>query len=189
VIFYCAGHNKRAGTRPAPTNITMKLVAEIGQEKLEITIRRAGDTIFAAVNDKNYELEAHQTAPNTYLFKLDGKVYECYVSPETANNLTHVSVGQNSYEFKLTDPKRLRGAGAAHAHGEGVAEIVTQMPGKVVRVLVKVGDEVKTKDGVIVVEAMKMQNEMRSPKDGTVKEIRFNEGETVNSGDILVVIE
>jgi biotin carboxyl carrier protein len=167
----------------------MKLVAEIGQEKLEIDVRREGDKVFATVNDKNYELEAHLTAPDTYLFKLDGKVYECYVSPETANNLTHVSVGRNSYEFTLTDPKRLRGAGAAHAHGDGVAEIAANMPGKVVRVLVSAGDEVKAKDGVIVVEAMKMQNEMRSPKDGIVKEIRFAEGETVNAGDILVVIE
>lgn len=167
----------------------MKLTAEINNETLEITLRREGDKVFATVGDKSYELDAHQTAPDTYVFKLDGKVYECYVSPEMKNNMTHVSVGANSYEFKLIDSKRLRGAGGAHAHGEGAAEIVTQMPGKVVRILVKVGDEVKAKDGVIVVEAMKMQNEMRSPKDGMVKEIRFSEGDTVNSGDILVIIE
>jgi biotin carboxyl carrier protein len=167
----------------------MKLTAEVNNEIREITVRREGDKVFATVNDRSYELEAHLTAPNTWLFKLDGKIYECYVSPETINGQTHVSAGQNSHEFKLTDPKRLSHAGGAHAHGDGVAEIVANMPGKVVRVLVAVGDEVKTKDGVIVVEAMKMQNEMRSPKDGVIKEIRAAEGETVNAGDVLVVIE
>ena len=63
------------------------------------------------------------------------------------------------------------------------------MPGKVVRVLVETGATVQTGDGIIVVEAMKMQNEMKSPKDGTIKEIRFAEGATVNAGDVLVVIE
>jgi biotin carboxyl carrier protein len=167
----------------------MKLTAEINNEIREITVRREGDKVFATVNDKNYELEAHQTAANTYLFKLDGRVYECYVAPETAGGQSQVTVGAGSYEFTLVDPKRLRSAGGAHAHGEGVAEIVANMPGKVVRILVSVGDEVKTKDGVIVVEAMKMQNEMRSPKDGVVKEINFSEGDTVNTGDVLVVIE
>ena len=63
------------------------------------------------------------------------------------------------------------------------------MPGKVVRVLAEVGAEIKQGEGVIIVEAMKMQNEMKSPKDGTVKEIRYDEGATVNAGDVLAVIE
>ncbi len=63
------------------------------------------------------------------------------------------------------------------------------MPGKVVRVLVEQGAEVQTGDGIIVVEAMKMQNEMKSPKDGIIKEIRFTEGATVNAGDVLAIIE
>jgi biotin carboxyl carrier protein len=170
----------------------MKLTAEINNEKREIDVRREGGKVFASVGDRKYELEAHTAAPNTYLFKLDGKIYECYVSPtapEMAGGRSHVSVGTNSYEFTLADPKRLNHSGAAHAHGDGVAEIAANMPGKVVRILVGAGDEVKAKDGVIVVEAMKMQNEMKSPKDGIVKEIRFAEGDTVNAGDVLVVIE
>jgi biotin carboxyl carrier protein len=167
----------------------MKLTAEINNETREIAVRREGDKVFATVGDKTYELEAHQTAPNTYLFKHEGKVYECYVAPETAAGKTQVTVGSRFYEFTLTDPKRLSHIGGVHAHGDGTAEIISQMPGKIVRILVNVGDEVKTKDGVIVVEAMKMQNEMRSPKDGTVKAINFAEGDTVNSGDVLVIIE
>jgi len=63
------------------------------------------------------------------------------------------------------------------------------MPGKVVRILVEAGAEIKTGDGVIIVEAMKMQNELKARKDGVVKEIRFSEGSTVNAGDVLVIIE
>jgi biotin carboxyl carrier protein len=63
------------------------------------------------------------------------------------------------------------------------------MPGKVVRIVAEVGQEVKTGDSIIVVEAMKMQNEMKSPKDGVVKEIRAEVGATVNAGDVLAVIE
>jgi biotin carboxyl carrier protein len=70
-----------------------------------------------------------------------------------------------------------------------MAEIKTAMPGKVVRVLVEVGAQVAKGDGIIVVEAMKMQNELRSPKDGTVKDIRGSEGATVNPGEVLAIIE
>ena len=167
----------------------MKLTANINNESRDVTVRREGDKVFATVGEKNYELDAHSTAKDTYLFKLDGKIYECYVAPEPIGGKTQVSVGTNSYEFTLADPKRLSHAGGAHAHGDGAAEIVTQMPGKVVRILATAGQEVKAKEGVIVVEAMKMQNEMKSPKDGVVKEVRFAEGDTVNAGDVLVVIE
>lgn len=170
----------------------MKLTANINNESREIDVRREGDKVFAAVGDKNYELDAHTTAANNYLFKLNGKIYECYVAPKAGDAIggkSQVSVGNNSYEFSLIDPKRLNHAGGPHAHGDGAAEIVTQMPGKVVRILLSVGDEVKAKEGVIVVEAMKMQNEMKSPKDGVIKEVRFAEGDTVNAGDVLVVIE
>ena len=63
------------------------------------------------------------------------------------------------------------------------------MPGKLVRVLAAEGAAIKQGEGVLIVEAMKMQNEMKSPKDGIVKEIRVSEGTTVNAGDVLAVIE
>ena len=63
------------------------------------------------------------------------------------------------------------------------------MPGKIVRVMVAVGDEVKAGQGIVVMEAMKMQNEMKSPKDGRVQKILVAEGATVNPGDTLAVIE
>lgn len=168
----------------------MKLIAELNHEKHEIEIKRDGEKVFAEIDGRSYELEASEPEPNVYLLKNEGKIYEIFVSPQgSAGEPFQVRVKGSEFEINLIDPKRLRGAGLGTEHGEGVAEIKTAMPGKVVRILVEEGAEIKTGDGVIVVEAMKMQNEMKSPKDGMVKEIRFPEGATVNAGDILAIIE
>jgi biotin carboxyl carrier protein len=168
----------------------MKLQAEIEDQKHEVEIRRDGDIVYADVDGRSYELEASQPEPNIYLLKIGGEIYDVFVSPsKTMNQPLQVRVKGHELEIKLIDPKRLRGAGLGHDHGDGLAEIKTAMPGKVVRVLVESGAEVKKGDGVIIVEAMKMQNEMKSPKDGIVKEIRASEGATVNAGDILAIVD
>ena len=100
-----------------------------------------------------------------------------------------VRIGDSEFDIKLIDPKRLRSGSIDHTHDHGIVELKTAMPGKVVRILAAVGATVEAGDGVIVVEAMKMQNELRSPKHGVVKEIRAEEGFTVNSGEVLAVIE
>ena len=89
----------------------------------------------------------------------------------------------------LIDPKRLRGARAGAGPEAGRAQITAPMPGKVVRVLVEQGQEVEAGQPVVVVEAMKMQNELKSPKAGTVVALRAATGATVNAGDILAEIE
>ncbi len=167
----------------------MKLFAEHDGEKSEIELKTDGLQVFAEIDGRQYTLEAREVEPNTYLFNAAGKVYECYVAPQNAAGVTRVRQGAKSFDFQLSDPKRLRGAGNLDAAADGIAKITTQMPGKVVRVLVEPGAEVQTGDGIIVVEAMKMQNEMKAPKDGIVKEIYFIVGATVNAGDVLAVIE
>ena len=168
----------------------MKLQAELNNETHEIEIKRDGEKVFARVDDREYELEASQVEPNVFLLKNENKIYEIFVSPNKKPvEPFQVKVKNHEFEINLIDPKRLRGAGAANEHGDGVAEIKTAMPGKLVRVLTKVGAEINKGDSVLVVEAMKMQNEMKSPKDGIVKEIRFEEGATVNAGDVLAIIE
>ena len=81
------------------------------------------------------------------------------------------------------------GRGAGPAQAVGTQQVLAPMPGKVVKVLVKVGDEVKARQGLIVVEAMKMENELRSPKDGRVVEVAASEGMSVEAGRLLVVVE
>lgn len=80
-----------------------------------------------------------------------------------------------------------RGGGAAQA--AGTQQVLAPMPGKVVKILVRPGDEVKARQGLIVVEAMKMENELRSPKDGRVSEVLVVEGASVEAGRPLVVVE
>ena len=90
--------------------------------------------------------------------------------------------------MEVFDPRDLRpGQGASANHGR--QEIAASMPGKVIRVLVAAGDTVEEGQGLVVVEAMKMQNEMKSPKAGRVAEIRARPDATVGAGEILVVVE
>ena len=168
----------------------MKLQAEIGDAKHELDIKRVGENVYAVIDGRKYELEASQPEPNVYLLKYENKVYEIFVSPnEKAGEPYQVRSGTQELEIKLIDPKRLRGTGSSDALADGLAEVKTAMPGKVVRILVEKGAEVKKGEGVVVVEAMKMQNELKSPKDGIVKDIRIAEGATVSAGDVLLSIE
>jgi biotin carboxyl carrier protein len=166
----------------------MKLHAKIGDDQQDIEISRDGDTVTARVEDREYALEITQPEPALYALRNGSSLTTAFVSKD-ASGSSKVTIAGHEFDVEITDPKRLRGSGVDAAHAGGTAEIKTMMPGKVVRVLVEQGAEVKKGDGVIVVEAMKMQNEMKSPKDGIVKELRSTEGSTVNAGDVLVVIE
>lgn len=166
----------------------MKLKAEIGGRSLDVEIVRNGDSLSAVVDGRKYDLEVGEPLPGVYLFKNDGKVTEASVTG-TTKEIRKVGIGSNDFEIRIADPKQLRGSAYGGDSGEGSSQIKTAMPGKVVRILVKVGDEVSNGDGVIVVEAMKMQNEIRSPKNGTVSSVRVAEGDTVKAGQILLSIE
>lgn len=166
----------------------MKLKAEIENEKYEVEFARDGEIVTASVDGRVYHIEVTEPEPNVLLFKNDHKISEITVL-KAKDGASNVRIGTDEFEIKMIDPKRLRGSGSNGASVDGLAEIRTAMPGKVVRVIAAVGDTVSKGDGIIVVEAMKMQNELKSTKDGVVKEIRFAEGSNVNSGDILALID
>ena len=84
---------------------------------------------------------------------------------------------------------RRRHAADAGAHGHGEVAVIAPMPGRVVRVLAAAGDEVAARQGIVVVEAMKMENELRAPKAGRVKEVTVTSGTSVEAGRVLAVIE
>lgn len=168
----------------------MKLLADIAGERHELQIKRDGARVFAEIDGRHIELEASDTEAGSYLLMIGGRVYDCRARQNAAQpERFEVHVRNQAYQISLADPKRLRATVSAAAHGEGTAQIVAQMPGKVARVLVEVGAEVEAGDGLVVVEAMKMQNEMKSPKAGVVTVLNAKTGATVNAGDILAVIE
>ena len=166
----------------------MKLAAEIDGQMSDVEVRRDGERFFARVDNREYELEASEPEPGVFLLKNNGRVFEAYTL-RRQDGLSEVTINGDRFEIHITDPKLLRGSGSDHSHDHGLVEIKTAMPGKIVRILTSIGQTVEKGAGVIVVEAMKMQNEMRSPKDGVIKEIRVSEGVTVNAGEVLVVIE
>jgi biotin carboxyl carrier protein len=166
----------------------MKLQAEIEGKTSEVEVRRDGERLLARVDNREYELEVSEPEPGVFLLKHNDRVFNTFALERT-DGTSEVSVNGKSFDVQIIDPKRLRASGSEHSHDHGLVEIKTAMPGKVVRILTAAGETVEKGSGVIVVEAMKMQNEMRSPKDGVIKEIRVSEGVTVNAGDVLVVIE
>ena len=88
-----------------------------------------------------------------------------------------------------TSAQRQRGAAGGSAAGAGDGQVLAPMPGRVVKVLVTPGMAVEARQGVVVVEAMKMENELRAPRAGTVREVRVAEGASVEARTVLVVIE
>lgn len=124
-------------------------------------------------------------APGVYSILLDGRSYDAHVE-RTPSHLIVTVQGQR-FEIEVHDPRRW----SRHApgrQGEGVETITAPMPGKVVRVLAAPGDEVKTGQGILVVEAMKMQNEMKAARPGRVLTLTVQEGATVTAGEVLATI-
>ena len=168
----------------------MKLHAAIGSYQGEIQIRVDSGPVFAEIDDRRHQLEVHESAAGGYLLIADGQVFDCRVEGRVeSGKQVDVVVGTKSYAVTLTDPRKLSSATSTSAHDDNAARIVAPMPGKVVRILVEVGSEVAAGDGILVVEAMKMQNEMKSPKAGKVVALNIQTGATVNGGDVLAVIE
>jgi biotin carboxyl carrier protein len=168
----------------------MKLTAEIDGRTHALELRREGARVFAEVDGRAYELEARETEPGVTLFALGGRVHECRAEATGARGEGwRVDAGGRRFDVTLVDPRKLRGAAGGGAQAAGRAAVSSSMPGKVVRVLVEVGARVEAGDALVVVEAMKMQNELKSPKAGAVVELRAREGATVNAGEVLAVVE
>jgi biotin carboxyl carrier protein len=117
---------------------------------------------------------------------IGGKAYE--IKRERTATDMHLWVGSVRYAVRVRDPRSLRSRQAAD-DGKGPRKLVAPMPGKVVRVLVQEEAEVEAGQGIVVVEAMKMQNEIKSPKKGVVRKLTASEGANVNSGDVLAIVE
>jgi biotin carboxyl carrier protein len=168
----------------------MKLHANINDHQTDIQIRDEGGRVFAEIDERSYELDVHESGASGYLLVANGQVFDCRVEGRPESGLPlEVIVGTTRYAITLNDPKRLSSAASASTHAGDGARLIAPMPGKVVRVLVGLGDQVEAGASIVVVEAMKMQNEMKSPKAGTVIALNIETGDTVNGGDVLVVIE
>ena len=168
----------------------MKFKAHLSDKEHEIIMDLGDGTVSASVDGRSYELQVRELSGDEYLLLHGTAVFRCRVEPKGDSRQSfEVFLRGRSSDIKVIDPKRLRSGQASAAHDSGSAEVVSPMRGKIVRVLVEQGSQVEAGDGIVIVEAMKMQNEMKSPKAGVVVSITAVAGATVSAGDVLAVIE
>jgi len=133
------------------------------------------------------QFDAVLTGRDVLSLLVDGRSYEVK-REQTATDL-HLWVGGTRFPVELRDPRSLRARQASVVDEKGPRKILAPMPGRVVRLLAAEQSEVEAGQGIVVVEAMKMQNEIKSPKKGIVKKIMATAGAAVNAGDVLAIVE
>ena len=138
------------------------------------------------LDGREVAIDAVLARPDVLSIIIDGKAYE--IKRERTATDMHLWVGSRRYAVQLRDPRSLRSR-ASDDDGKGPRKLLAPMPGKVVRVLLNEESPVEAGQGVVVVEAMKMQNEIKSPKKGVVRKLVAAEGAAVNAGDVLAVVE
>jgi len=134
------------------------------------------------------DADAAEIAPNIFSILINGQSHEVRVTPSSGNGILTLQTGHREFTAQVIDPRAWRGRHHAAIEAEGRQQVVAPMPGKVVRLLVQAGDQVEAGQGLLVVEAMKMQNEVRSPKSGTLERLLAKEGQPVNAGDVLCIV-
>ncbi len=168
----------------------MKLSVELEDESFTLEFRRAGpetvEYLLTGASTQAGQASVATTMPGVFSVLLGARSFTVAVARRGSE--LEVWAGGRRHIVALADP-RDRAGKADRTSASGPVEIRAQMPGKVIKLLVQQGVMVEAGQGVIIVEAMKMQNEMKSPKDGAVRKIQAAEGSTVAAGETLMVIE
>ena len=153
----------------------------------QLEIEKAEDGWLCRLDGLEIKVDAVITRRDVLSILVDGKSYEIK-REQTATDL-HMWVGSTRYGVEVRDPRSLRSRRDGAADEKGPRKVVAPMPGRIVRLLVSEGVAVESGQGIVVVEAMKMQNEIKSPKKGVVLKLAVVEGAAVNAGDVLVIVE
>jgi biotin carboxyl carrier protein len=160
----------------------------------QIRVTRNGDSLQVTVDGREHVLDVRQIGEHTLSLLLAGggtaRSVEVSLSPGAEAGAFEVHVGGRVVPVQVHNG-HARGARGRHGVGaaDGPVRVTAPMPGKIVRVLVKPGDDVKARQGLVVVEAMKMENELRAARDGRVRLVAVEEGQSVEAGTVLVEIE
>ncbi len=152
-----------------------------------IEVQESGSQVTLRVNGELYVGDLIAVGPGRYSILFGGRVFDVFVD-SVRNGEFQVALQGRRFSLELADPRKLKSLRHRHADAGGDVAIVSPMPGKIVRLLVKEGEKVELGQGLVVVEAMKMQNELRAPRSGVVKSVNVHEGRTVSGGEELMVI-
>ena len=165
----------------------VQLASSSGEKKRVIELEHEAAGWRVTLDGRPVAVDAVEVAPNVVSILLEGQSFEISVTPSPDGKLK-LQTGSREFTAEVIDPRAWSGRRHGNVEAEGRQQIVAPMPGKVVRLLVKAGDHVEAGQGLLVVEAMKMQNEIRSPKSGTLERILAKEGQPVNAGEVLCVV-
>ena len=165
--------------------MTYEILIDGKPHRLEL--EREGNAWSCRLDGEPIQADAVMTKHDVISIIIGGTHYE--VKRERTANDVHYWVKNSRFAVEIRDPRSLRSRKASATGGEGPQKLLAPMPGKVVRVILSAGSEVEAGQGVLVVEAMKMQNELKSPKKGTVKQVMVAEGASVTAGEVLAIVE
>ena len=166
----------------------MKFEVRIDSRTCIVELNRDAERWRISIDDRAVDADALEIAPGIFSILLNGKSYEVRVTPTPAGALT-LQTAHHEFSAEVVDPRAWRGRRHGALEAEGRQQILAPMPGKIIRVLIQTGEKVEAGQGLLVVEAMKMQNEIRSPKSGTVERLLVKEGQPVNAGEVLAWID
>ncbi len=167
----------------------MAFIAKLGEQSYRVEIEETGKSVYrVSVDGNEFVVDGKKTGRTNYSLIVDNRSFEIEV--DNAEDEYRVLVDGRSYHVHLVDERRVRvGDGQSDSQIQGRQRVSVPMPGKVIAVLVSEGDVVEKGQGLVIVEAMKMENEVRSPISATVKEIKVKAGDTVEGGAVLVIVE
>ena len=174
----------------------MKVQIHIDGVKRTVEIEALGAGAFRArLDGQSIAADAVEIGAGSYSILLDGRAFEARVSHqgpggtgENDENDLLVRCAEIEFRVQVHDPRSWRAGRRSALEATGPQQVVAPMPGKIVRVLVAAGETVQAGQGLVVVEAMKMQNEIRAPKGGRVERVLVAEGQAVRTQETLMVI-
>ena len=161
-----------------------------GDDAYHVEIQEIGPHLYDVTVDdgETVRVDAYKTPRTVYSVLLGSRQLEGSVDIRDDGTLD-VHIGTSAFDFHAVDERRELLVGSAAGVAVGRQEIRAQMPGKIVKVLVSVGEQVAAEESLVIIEAMKMENELRSPIDGVVAAVEVGEGDAVETGALLVVVE
>jgi acetyl/propionyl-CoA carboxylase alpha subunit len=166
----------------------MGYIARMGDREIPVAVKREGDLWRVTVGERTVVVDAYWDKMDLLSLLIDGHSYG-QVDIHGQGDAFEVLVLGDHFSFELFDERKALAKKRRGLAAEGVQEVRTSMPGKIVAVEVAEGDKVEAGQGLVVVEAMKMENEIRSPKAGVVTKVGVKAGQAVEAGTVLVVVE
>jgi len=165
--------------------MTMQYTMEIGGRVRQVAVRRTSHGFIVSIDGRESNVDAVRVDANTWSLIVEGVSREVIVT-SGRNGSSIVDVGSIPIAVSLNGRRHWSGKDSVEAAGP--QRVAAPMPGKIVRVLVRPGDAVRARQPIVVIEAMKMENELRAARDGAVAEVNVVEGQSVEAGALLAVI-